>query len=272
MSGFFSQRVSRRRKRLNQEWATSTTQRRGEGLDGAGLGRDVRGAVVVASRLAAGVVVVAPVQEQVPPRNLGRGLGVGGEGGAQQVLQLLHVRAVGSGDHHADRHAPPVGQQVALGARRAPVGGVAACGQRLARPPLLPSGALVRHPSVACQVSSRPTRSSYRPSGTAQAWAKAPRATHSWKRLWQVDLGLKAALGRLWRHRGEAPTARLVATVHDEIVVEAPEGDAPSVAAWLARHMVAGMGEIVAGAVAIEVETTIARDWAGTPLTEGGSL
>ena len=84
--------------------------------------------------------------------------------------------------------------------------------------------------------------------------------------------GLKLALGRLWRHRAEAPTARLVATVHDEIVAECPERDAPAVAAWLAGHMQAAMAEVVAGAVPIETEATIARDWAGTPLREGGSL
>ena len=83
--------------------------------------------------------------------------------------------------------------------------------------------------------------------------------------------GLKHALGRLWRYRAEAPAAHLVATVHDEIVVECPEQDAPAVAAWLTRHMVAGMAEIVAGTVPIEVEASVARDWAGTPLTEGRS-
>src|SRR5262249_57663497 len=44
--------------------------------------------------------------------------------------------------------------------------------------------------------------------------------------------GLKLALGRLWRHRHEAPTARLVNVVHDEIVAECPAEDASQVAAW----------------------------------------
>jgi DNA polymerase-1 len=83
--------------------------------------------------------------------------------------------------------------------------------------------------------------------------------------------GLKAALGRLWRHRHEVPAAQLVATVHDEVVAECPAAEAPAVADWLQRHMVAGMEEIVTGRVPIVVETTIARDWAGTPLAaEGG--
>jgi DNA polymerase-1 len=82
--------------------------------------------------------------------------------------------------------------------------------------------------------------------------------------------GLKAALGRLWRHRHEVPTARLVATVHDEVVAECPAAEAAAVADWLQRHMVAGMEEIVTGRVPIVVETTIARDWAGGPLPAAG--
>jgi DNA polymerase-1 len=78
--------------------------------------------------------------------------------------------------------------------------------------------------------------------------------------------GLKLALGRLWLHRREAPTARLVNVVHDEIVAECPVEDAPLVAGWLRRHMTQAMSEIVAGKVPIEVEATIAADWAGTPL------
>jgi DNA polymerase-1 len=78
--------------------------------------------------------------------------------------------------------------------------------------------------------------------------------------------GLKAALGRLWRHRHEVPVdVRLVATVHDEIVAECRVEDAPEVAAWLTQHMQEAMSEIVASRVPIEVEATIAQDWAGTP-------
>jgi DNA polymerase-1 len=78
--------------------------------------------------------------------------------------------------------------------------------------------------------------------------------------------GLKLALGRLWRHRDEVPTARLVATVHDDVVAECPAADASVVAAWLVRHMREAMEEIVDHRVPIEVEATIGRDWAGTPL------
>jgi DNA polymerase-1 len=83
--------------------------------------------------------------------------------------------------------------------------------------------------------------------------------------------GLKAALGLLWRHRAQVPNARLVATVHDEIVAECPAVDAPAVADWLKTHMEAAMSAIVAGRVPIVVETRIARDWAGTPLELGGA-
>jgi DNA polymerase I-like protein with 3'-5' exonuclease and polymerase domains len=81
--------------------------------------------------------------------------------------------------------------------------------------------------------------------------------------------GLKAALARLWRYRHEAPTARLVATVHDEIDTVCPAEDREHVAEWLSRHMVAAMEEIVGCAVPIVAEATIGRDWAGTPLDEG---
>ena len=80
--------------------------------------------------------------------------------------------------------------------------------------------------------------------------------------------GLKMAPGRLWQYRQEAPTARLVAVVHDEVVVECPAEDAAAVADWLTRHMVGGMEDIVHGAVPIAVEASIARDWAGTPLEQ----
>ncbi|HVA89817.1 MAG TPA: DNA polymerase, partial [Chloroflexota bacterium] len=80
--------------------------------------------------------------------------------------------------------------------------------------------------------------------------------------------GLKLALGRLWQYRQEAPTARLVTVVHDEVVVECPAEDAAAVADWLTRHMVGGMEDIVHGAVPIAVEASIARDWAGTPLEQ----
>src|SRR5262245_37229148 len=78
--------------------------------------------------------------------------------------------------------------------------------------------------------------------------------------------GLKLALARLYHHRTEAPEACLIAVVHDEVVAEAPAALAEQTAAWLTRHMTAAMQELVGEAVPIVVETSIGRDWAGSPL------
>jgi DNA polymerase-1 len=80
--------------------------------------------------------------------------------------------------------------------------------------------------------------------------------------------GLKGALARLFAHRDEAPDARLVAVVHDEIVAECPIKGAEQTAAWLQEHMAAAMREILQDAVPVVVETTIGQDWAGTPLQQ----
>jgi DNA polymerase-1 len=80
--------------------------------------------------------------------------------------------------------------------------------------------------------------------------------------------GLKGALAQLFAHQQEAPDARLVAVVHDEIVTECPIEAAEQTATWLQRHMVAAMTEMLHDAVPVMVETTIGQDWAGTPLPE----
>ena len=84
--------------------------------------------------------------------------------------------------------------------------------------------------------------------------------------------GLKWALARLFAHRDEAPDARLVAVVHDEIVAECPIEGAEQTAAWLQQHMAAAMTEILQDAVPVVVETTIGQDWAGTPLPQEVTL
>jgi DNA polymerase I-like protein with 3'-5' exonuclease and polymerase domains len=78
--------------------------------------------------------------------------------------------------------------------------------------------------------------------------------------------GLKLALARLYHHREEAPEARLMAVIHDEVVAEAPAARAEQTAAWLTRHMTAAVQELVGEVVPIVVETTIGQDWAGSPL------
>jgi DNA polymerase-1 len=78
--------------------------------------------------------------------------------------------------------------------------------------------------------------------------------------------GLKWAMAALHRHRAEAPEARIVAAVHDELLVECPVECAAETAAWLKKYMVAGMAAIVGDAVPIVVETTAGVTWAGSPL------
>jgi DNA polymerase-1 len=75
--------------------------------------------------------------------------------------------------------------------------------------------------------------------------------------------GLKLALARLFAFREEAPNARLIAVVHDEILAECPEADAEATAHWLARHMTAGMQELVGDVVPITVDVTHGPSWAG---------
>ena len=82
--------------------------------------------------------------------------------------------------------------------------------------------------------------------------------------------GLKWAMAALFRQRAEAPDARVVAAIHDEVLVECPIESATRTAAWLEKYMVAGMASIVGEAVPIVVETTIGKDWAGTPLDAQG--
>jgi DNA polymerase I-like protein with 3'-5' exonuclease and polymerase domains len=81
--------------------------------------------------------------------------------------------------------------------------------------------------------------------------------------------GLKLSLALLWERRGEVPGAVPVACVHDEIVVECDETDAGRVEEWLRQAMIDGMDEALNGPgtggarVPVEVETRIAKTWAG---------
>jgi DNA polymerase-1 len=79
--------------------------------------------------------------------------------------------------------------------------------------------------------------------------------------------GLKWAMAALHRHRDEAPEARIVAVIHDEVLAECPTQSVAQTAAWLEKYMVAGMAAIVGEAVPIVVETVVGADWAGSPLT-----
>ncbi|QJW98180.1 DNA polymerase [Frigoriglobus tundricola] len=74
--------------------------------------------------------------------------------------------------------------------------------------------------------------------------------------------GLKAAIALLWERRAECPAAVPVLFCHDEIVIEAPEADAPAAADWLRGCMVEALEETIAP-VAVEVEVTIGQTWVG---------
>jgi DNA polymerase-1 len=76
---------------------------------------------------------------------------------------------------------------------------------------------------------------------------------------------LKLALAHLCEDRTAFPTASLVLVVHDEIVVECDEADAPAVADWLQRQMEAA-GAALVPAVPIVAEPVVMADLSGTPL------
>lgn len=76
--------------------------------------------------------------------------------------------------------------------------------------------------------------------------------------------GFKLAVAQLYEHRHEAPDARLIMCVHDEIVVECPATQAEETSAWLHKHMQTAMEEAVQQKVPIEVEVKSGKDWVGT--------
>ena len=75
--------------------------------------------------------------------------------------------------------------------------------------------------------------------------------------------GLKLALARLFADRQAVPDARLIATVHDEILVCCPGETAEQTALWLKVHMEEAMQTILGDAIPVEAEVTIGADWAG---------
>lgn len=79
-----------------------------------------------------------------------------------------------------------------------------------------------------------------------------------------VDI-LKLALGRLWRGREERPEVRVVLTVHDEIVLECPEGEAEGVEVWLVDTLRGAIADVLGDDLAGKdsVESRILRSWGG---------
>jgi DNA polymerase-1 len=80
-----------------------------------------------------------------------------------------------------------------------------------------------------------------------------------------VSDGFKTALANLWQTREQVPSAFPVLVVHDEVVVEVDRDAAERAAEWLREQMTAGMRRWL-DRVPVVVETTICRDWSGTPL------
>jgi DNA polymerase-1 len=75
--------------------------------------------------------------------------------------------------------------------------------------------------------------------------------------------GLKLAMTRLFQHRDEVSTARLIAVIHDAVLAECPEEDAEATAQWLTRLMREAMQELVGDTVPIVVDVKIGQSWAG---------
>ena len=59
------------------------------------------------------------------------------------------------------------------------------------------------------------------------------------------------------------PRARVVNVIHDEVLVECDESQAPEVAAWLRKHMEAGMLAALKGKALTPVEVQVGQSWAG---------
>ena len=72
--------------------------------------------------------------------------------------------------------------------------------------------------------------------------------------------GFKRAMALLYQHRDEAPTARLVMMVHDELIAEVDEREAQHCAAWLTRHMETAMQPLV-GDIVVHAGATIVADY-----------
>jgi len=115
-----------------------------QGLLVRGFRWDVRRVAMFLRLLPARFVVVAAIQAQVRLGRLLCGLRrfcrdiawfLLHQRGIEQLAQLLPVMAIGSRDHNRQGNTRSVGQQVALGAALASIGGVASRGLRLSLNP-----------------------------------------------------------------------------------------------------------------------------------------
>jgi DNA polymerase I-like protein with 3'-5' exonuclease and polymerase domains len=71
--------------------------------------------------------------------------------------------------------------------------------------------------------------------------------------------GLKLALCEI--HRALPKDAKIIATVHDEIIVEAPEAQAEQLKKLLAKIMVSVFDKLFKKQVPIEVDAKICESW-----------
>jgi DNA polymerase I-like protein with 3'-5' exonuclease and polymerase domains len=71
--------------------------------------------------------------------------------------------------------------------------------------------------------------------------------------------GLKLALCEI--HRALPKDAKIIATVHDEIIVEAPEAHAEQLKKLLAKIMVSVFDKLFKKQVPIEVDAKICESW-----------
>lgn len=74
--------------------------------------------------------------------------------------------------------------------------------------------------------------------------------------------GLKLAIARLWETRAACLGAVPVLFCHDEVVLEAPEGQADQAAAWLEKCMVEAVQPLI-DPVPVEVEVSVGKSWGG---------
>jgi DNA polymerase I-like protein with 3'-5' exonuclease and polymerase domains len=81
--------------------------------------------------------------------------------------------------------------------------------------------------------------------------------------------GIKLAMALLWERRAECPAGRPILTVHDEIVLEVPAGDAAEAATWLRRCMLDAMAPMI-DPVPLDVTPEVLLTWGG-PATTGAT-
>jgi DNA polymerase I-like protein with 3'-5' exonuclease and polymerase domains len=73
--------------------------------------------------------------------------------------------------------------------------------------------------------------------------------------------GIKQALALLWERRAQCPDALVVLVIHDEIVLEVPEGRETEAAAWLKGAMIDGMAPLLDPVPLGSIEVKTGKNW-----------